>query len=146
MSTERIVLGLATVCTGLLAGVYYTFAVGVLPGLANTDDRVFVDAMVEINKAIVNPVFMLSFLGAPLLSLVVAWQGRGRLDRWLIAAVVLNVLALVLTFAINIPLNDDLESTRNRSDFEDSWVAWNVIRTVVGTGSLGCFVVALLRR
>jgi uncharacterized membrane protein len=149
MSTDRsydITLGLATVCTGLLAGLYYAFAVAVIPGLANADDRTFVTAMVEINKAIVNPVFMLSFLGAPLLSLVVAWVGRRKLDRWLIAAVALNVVAFLITAAINVPLNDDLEKTRNLGDFHDAWVAWNIVRTVATTGALASYVVALVRR
>ena len=40
-----------------------------MPGLARTDDRTFVHAMQEMNVAIVNPVFLLSFLGAPAASL-----------------------------------------------------------------------------
>ncbi len=35
-----------------------------MPGLAGVDDRGFIEAMQQINEAIQNPVFFLSFLGA----------------------------------------------------------------------------------
>ena len=60
------VLLVAAVLAGLQAGTYYTWATGVMPGLARTDDRTFVHATQQMSIAIVNPAFMLSFLGAPL--------------------------------------------------------------------------------
>ena len=60
------VLLIAAVLAGLQAGTYYTWATGVMPGLARTDDRTFVHATQQMSIAIVNPAFMLSFLGAPL--------------------------------------------------------------------------------
>ena len=61
----EVVIVLAVLANGLQAGTYYTWATGVMPGLGRTDDRTFVHAMQEMNVAIVNPVFLLSFLGAP---------------------------------------------------------------------------------
>ena len=54
----------ASLACGLQAGTHYTWACGVMPGLARVDDRTFVDAVQKLNIAIVNPVFLLSFLGA----------------------------------------------------------------------------------
>jgi hypothetical protein len=47
----------------LQAGTYFTWATGVMPGLARVDDRTFVEAMQRVNVAIVNPVFVSTFLG-----------------------------------------------------------------------------------
>ena len=44
-----IVLAAATVAMGLIAGVYFAYAVSVMPGLAGLDDRAFVAAMQQID-------------------------------------------------------------------------------------------------
>ncbi len=62
------VLLAAALVAGLQAGTYFTWATGVMPGLAKVDDRTFVHAMQQMNIAIVNPVFIATFLGAPLLA------------------------------------------------------------------------------
>ena len=48
----------AIVAAGLQAGTYYTWASGVMPGLARVDDRTSWHAMQQMNIAIVNPVFL----------------------------------------------------------------------------------------
>ena len=106
----RTVLLAAAVLAGLQAGTYYTWASGVMPGLGRADDRTFVDAMQQINIAIVNPVFMLSFLGAPLLAgaAIVACGPTAR--PWAIAGAALAVGTVLITGAGNIPLNDALDA------------------------------------
>ena len=69
--------GCSTPCTAP-----YAWASGVMPGLAQTDDRTFVVAIQEMNRAIVNPVFLLSFLGAPVIGVVGAVVVDGD-ARWL---------------------------------------------------------------
>ncbi|HRD60740.1 MAG TPA: hypothetical protein PL137_07540, partial [Nocardioides sp.] len=61
------VLLVAAVVAGLQAGTYFTWSTGVMPGLARVDDRTFVAAVQQMNIAIVNPVFIATFLGAPIL-------------------------------------------------------------------------------
>lgn len=103
------VLGAATVAMGLIAGVFYIFACAIMPALARSDDRVFIEVMQNVNDVIQNPVFFLSFLGALALTAVAAWQSRGAPHRWWVfAALAAYALAVVLTAAVNIPLNDDL--------------------------------------
>lgn len=62
------------------------------------------------------------------------------------AAAAANVLALLLTFAVNIPLNDALAGAGNpselRQDFEGPWVTWNAVRGVLVTVGLGCLAAA----
>src|ERR687888_441611 len=111
--TFDVTLAVTALLTALLAGAYFGFLTGVMPGLHHVDDRVFVATFNSINKHIQNPVFVLTFLGAPLLSLWLAWQARGEddvaLKRWVLAGVALDVLGLLISFAFNIPLNDQLE-------------------------------------
>ncbi|MFG1670576.1 DUF1772 domain-containing protein [Streptomyces sp. Y7] len=136
------VLGAAMVTTGLIAGAFYIFACAVMPALARSDDRVFVDVMRDINDVIQNPVFLLGFLGALVLTGVSAWQLRGRPYRWWVwGALVAYGLAFLVTVAFNIPLNNGLDAAGDpatlREEFEDPWVAWNVVRTVLSTVAVG---------
>ncbi|NEB04812.1 anthrone oxygenase family protein [Streptomyces sp. SID13726] len=145
--SSRLVLGAATVATGLIAGAFYIFACAVMPALARSDDRVYVEVMRDINDVIQNPVFFLTFLGAPLLTVVAAWQARGRDHRrWVWAALATSLLALLVTVVLNIPLNDGIMENGDygalREEFEDPWVAWNVVRAVLLTVTTGLLVVA----
>jgi uncharacterized membrane protein len=145
------VLGAATVAMGLIAGVFYIFACAIMPALARSDDRVFVDVMRDINDVIQNPVFLLSFVGALLLTGVGAWQARGEPHRvWVWAAFAAYALVFVITVAVNIPLNDNLAQSGDpgalREEFEDPWVAWNVVRAVLSTVALGCLAGGAMRR
>ncbi|MFG2788844.1 DUF1772 domain-containing protein [Streptomyces sp. NPDC048419] len=144
-----LVLGAATVAMGLIAGVYYIFACCVMPALARSDDRVYVEVMRDINDVIQNPVFFLSFMGALLLTAVSAWQLRDRPYRWWVwVGLAAYALGFLTTVAVNIPLNDDLahmtDPTAAREHFEDPWVAWNVVRAVLSTAALGCLARALV--
>ena len=145
--SSRFVLGAATAATGLIAGAFYIFACAVMPALARSEDRVYVEVMRDINEVIQNPVFFLPFRGAPVLTASAAWQARGRAHRrWVRAALAASVLAFLVTVVFNIPLNDGLTKNDSygalREEFEDPWVAWNVVRTVLLTVALGLLVKA----
>jgi uncharacterized membrane protein len=146
-----VVLVAALAAAGLLAGLFYAYACSVLPGLARADDRTFVVAMRGINVAIVNPVFLLTFLGAPLLAGVAIFLVPGPPRPWVLAGFACLVVVLVLTGALNVPLNAALESGGDdfaaaRAHFEAAWVRWNVLRAVVSTAGFGCLVAAVLTR
>ncbi|MEJ8669565.1 DUF1772 domain-containing protein [Streptomyces sp. MS1.AVA.1] len=57
-------------------------------------------------------------------------------------------MAFVVTVLFNVPLNDSLKGagdpTALREEFEDPWLAWNVVRTVLSTVALGCLGRALV--
>ncbi|MFZ3557860.1 DUF1772 domain-containing protein [Streptomyces sp. BH055] len=150
------VLGAATVAMGLAAGSFYVFSCAVMPALARSDDRTYIEVMQNINDVIQNPVFFLSFVGALLLTGYAAWRVRRQqgLRGWVFAALAGYAVAFLLTSAVNVPLNDALaaagapagisDPARVREDFEGPWVAWNVVRAVLCTGALGCLVRGLL--
>lgn len=153
-----LVLGAALTAMALIAGLFYSFAVAVMAGLAKADDRTVVIAMQRINKAIQNPAFFASFFGALVLTAAAGVlqrrYGAGAAIRWVSAALVLYVLALAVTFGINIPLNNDLDAAGNadriadlakvRDDFVTPWVASNIVRTLLSTAAVGCLARALL--
>ncbi|WP_328363648.1 DUF1772 domain-containing protein [Streptomyces sp. NBC_00445] len=144
------VLGAATVAMGLIAGAFYVFACGVMPGLARSDDRAYVEVMRNMNEAIQNPVFFLSFMGALLLAAVSAWQLRAAPCRtWVWAGLAAYALTFLVTVVVNIPLNNGLAETGTsasvaREEFEDMWVAWNVVRAVLSTLALAFLARALV--
>ena len=156
--TAGVVLGLAMIATGLSAGLLYSYACSVLPGLAQTSDRTFIDAMQQINKAIQNPVFFASFFGALALTAVAAAQqrrlGPGAATRWTVAALALYALALLVTMGANVPLNNHLAAAGGpariadpaavRNHFQAPWMAWNIARTALATAALACLGRALV--
>lgn len=139
------VLLAATVAAGLQAGTYYTWACGVMPGLAEVDDRTFTSTMTQVNVAIVNPVFMVSFLGAPALAAAAVATTTGGARGWAIAGLVLALGTVAVTAAGNVPLNDALTAGGSRADFETAWVRWNVVRTLTSTGALAALAWAAIR-
>ncbi len=129
----------ARTSAGLLAGLYFAFAVAVMPALRGLGDAAFVDLMKRINVSIVNPVFLLVFFAAPVLAVVAAVLLRSPL---VYTAAALGVLTLVITVVVNVPLNDTLAAGGSRADFENLWVGFNVLRTVTGIGSFVCLLLA----
>ena len=115
-----------------------------LPGLARHDDRTFVLAMRGMNAAILNPVFAVVF-GGPLVLGGVAVATRlpsGRRDD--LGWVALALGLYVVTGAVNVPLNNRLDTTEPveeaRAVFERRWVRWNVVRAMVCTASFVALV------
>ncbi|HEY7429303.1 MAG TPA: anthrone oxygenase family protein [Streptosporangiaceae bacterium] len=149
----------ATMSVGLMAGVFGVYANSIMPGLRRTDDRTFVGAFQSMDKAIINPLFMVIFLGALVLTGLAAVLHAGTGSRsvlpWAAAAFVLYLAAVVITIAVNVPLNDalkaagppdriaDLAAARQRFN-ERKWAAWNVARTLSSTAAFGCLAWALV--
>ena len=63
---RAIALVAATLTTGLMTGVFYLYAVAIMPGLGRAGDRTFVGAFQSVDRAIINPLFLSTFFG-PLL-------------------------------------------------------------------------------
>ncbi|MFD8743300.1 DUF1772 domain-containing protein [Streptomyces sp. NPDC059616] len=88
------------------------------------------------------------------LAVVLAWRGHGRSALpWLIAALVLYLVAFMVTSGVNVPLNDELaragdsahagQLAATRADFENKWVLWNVVRALLHTAAFACLAWAL---
>ena len=148
----------AALTTGLAAGLFYAYSYSVMPGLGRADDRTFVMGMQRINAAILNGWFALCFAGALVFTALAAAlhvPGGGRsVLPWIVAALVLYVAVLVVTFAVNVPLNDQLDAAGDpdqaadlaavRQRFEAAWVRWNIVRTAASASAFGCLLWALV--
>ncbi|MEW2584993.1 anthrone oxygenase family protein [Streptomyces virginiae] len=152
------VLIVSTVLVGLMAGLFFAFDVSVMPGLAAGDEQTYVTAMRAFNKAIDgNPLFGMLFLlalAAAVLSAVLEFRGgRRAVALWVGAAAVAYLVVLLITFTVNIPLNNELADAGDvtlMKDFEiverfkSTWVTTNIIRTLLCTTALAGLARALL--
>ena len=149
---RALVLGGATLTTGLVAGVFYAYAVSVELGLAAQPDGSYVATMQEINDRIQNPVFFASFFGAVLFLLAALVMHLPRLRSGRFRLILLACLLYIgggflLTAFVNVPMNDRLAAVDPdaparvlagaRAVYEDPWNLWNGVRTVFSTGRPG---------
>lgn len=148
----------ATATMGLVAGVFGLYSHTIMRGLGKTDDRTFVGAFQAMDRAIMNPLFMFTFFGALLFTGAAAVLHRRDDLRdalpWPVAAAVMYLVVVVITLAVNVPLNDALKAAGDparidvaqaRADFhEDRWVALNWVRTVLSTAAFLCLLWAVV--
>ena len=157
------VVSAALLCS-VVAGLVFTFAVVVMPGIRTLPDRDFLRAFKVMDRVIQqnDPLFLLAWAGSVLAVLAVVALSFGSvsgLDFWLVlgagAAYIGGVQAP--TISINVPLNNRLQaldidgldeaSLRTaRDEFEARWNRWNAIRTVVACAVSVAWLVLLLRR
>jgi uncharacterized membrane protein len=156
--TADIALGAAVIAMGLVAGLFYFSSIAVMPALTAADDRTLVDAMQQMIDKIENPAFFLVFLGAPALATVALVQARRsgtpKTAGWIVAGLALYTVMVVVTFAVHIPLNEDLQQAGDpdrienlaavRDDFVSPWVAWDIVRTLATTAAFACLTWALV--
>jgi uncharacterized membrane protein len=125
MEIQQAVLVAATFLSSLTAGLVFTFAVVVMPGIRSLPDRDYLRAFQVMDRVIQenDPLFLLVWVGSAL-------------------AVVVGVQ--LPTFAINVPLNNRLQALdldvldqaalgAAREAFEARWNRWNSIRTVLAS-------------
>jgi len=143
----QITLILAAFLCSLVAGFLFAFAVVVMPGISSLGDQRFIQAFQVLDRVVQNnqPIFVLVWIGS-VLALVASvafgiWQLDGAKRLLLIFAALVYLLGVQLpTIAINIPLNNKLqtldvdamnEAAQNaaRRDFEPRWTLWSSIRT-----------------
>jgi uncharacterized membrane protein len=149
---------LAAVLSGLFAGLFLAFSMAVMPGLARTGDRAMVEAMQGMNTAILNPLFALVFVGAPVVALgstaLYFASGAQAPALWSGVGLVLLLVTVAVTFAVNVPRNNALDRAGEpariqdpaavRADFEPVWVRWNHLRSLASVAALVCVGAALV--
>ena len=147
----------STLSSGLTAGLFFGWAVSVIPGTAKISDRNYVATMQSINVAIINPLFMLSFLGtAVVLAASAAFHhrdGQARRGWLLVAAAATYFLGVIgVTAARNVPLNNELATfvldgapdatvSERRARYEGPWNTWHYIRTIANIATF-CLAIA----
>jgi uncharacterized membrane protein len=148
--------------TAMMAGLFYSFSIAVMPGLKRLPDAEFIAAMQSINKSILNIIFFIAFFGSPLSLIASAYLYYSepfstRFIFLLIAVVVYLAGVFVVTVFGNIPLNNaldrfDLRSasqgaiSAQRAAFEGPWNKLNTIRTLASSIAIILVVIACLSK
>jgi uncharacterized membrane protein len=137
--------------TGAMAGVFYAFSIAVMPGLDGIQAEHAIRAMQSINRKILNPVFLATFVLAPVAAAVTGglllWLGQTAAAVVCFLAAVTYVLGtFVPTVVVNVPMNEGLDSAdvptdpdaaaRLWSDYSTRWTRWNTARAVFSALSL----------
>ncbi len=152
-----ILMILAIILTGLMAGFFFAYWCSVMVGLRSVRDETFVETMQHINVVLPNAMFAPPFFGALILPGAAAWiafrDGQSEVGWWLVASFVLYLATFAITAARNVPMNNALanagtpqdaeDAARIRAEFEGPWVRWNTIRTATNCASFVAAVIAL---
>ncbi len=153
MNTNDLLLGTSIVGTGLMAGLLYGWAVSVIPGTTRVGDHTYVETMQDINRAIINPAFIIPFMGVPLAlgaASILHFRTGDTRRGWLLASATGTYLVGVLGVTIrgNVPLNDALDAfelpaaasddlSERRSTYERPWNRFHHLRTAASVISFG---------
>jgi uncharacterized membrane protein len=149
----------AAIGCGLVAGVFFAFSTFVMAALARLHPAQGIAAMQSINITVINPLFMLAFMGtaggcaALAVSALVKWQQPGAV--YLLAGGALYFVGTFLvTMVFNVPLNDALAAADPRSaqgeqlwkTYLATWTLWNHVRTLAALAASAALTLALLVR
>ena len=134
----------AALSSAAVGGLFYAFSTFTMRGLDRLDPHAAIVAMRGINaEAQANAPFLLMLLGSALLALVAGvvaaarWREPG--SGYVLAGAVLAVLAVLVTIAVNVPLNNRLDAldvgalsaadaARDWSSYLSTWMMANHVR------------------
>ena len=137
-----------TLCS-LVSGFSFTYAIVVMPGLSNLNDKEFIRAFQVTDAVIQNnhPIFMFTWIGSIvslLITILISILNSGLSESWLIVLISVFYFLGVqgITIAIHIPLNNHIKKvvieelsneaiTEERVKFEKKWNYFNNIRTSI---------------
>lgn len=141
---------------GLVAGLFAVFSVFMMRALDRLPAAQGIAAMQSVNRTIITPLFLLTFVGTGVLCAVLGVIALFRLDRpegkWLLAGSVLYLLgSIVLTGAYHIPRNDKLdtfdpttaEAARYWATYVKEWTTWNHARALSTLAATVSFIMAI---
>jgi len=146
---------LAALGSGLIAGFFLAFSATVMWALERQPAPAGIAAMQTINVVVLNPIFLGTFFGTAILSLVldivalVRWAEPG--SGYLLAGSLLYFIGTFLvTLVFNVPLNNRLAAVKPESaeskavwtHYLSVWTAWNQIRTAAPRAAMACFILA----
>jgi uncharacterized membrane protein len=146
------IVAVAITSSGVVTGLLFAFSNFVLRALQDLPAEHGMFAMQRINKTIINPIFLIFFMGTPLLCLIIGVLSALELSApgyafFLGGALVYLLGPFGITMLFNVPLNNTLAETPLTESVEAwplyriKWQWWNHIRTYMGI--LSIFLLAL---
>jgi uncharacterized membrane protein len=141
---------------GLMAGLFCVFSVFMMRALDRLPAAQGIAAMQSINKTILTPLFLLTFMGTAVACAVLGVVALFRLDqpeaKWLLAGSLLYLVGcILLTGGYHVPRNDKLdtfdpgtaEAARYWATYVREWTAWNHVRSLSAIGATVSFIMAI---
>lgn len=146
---------IAIVGSGLMAGIFYSFSVIVMRGLAELPVPEAIRAMQAINIVVINRWFFSVFMGTSGLSLGLLLVFTLDFRSWTSATVIVGSLTYIVgcfwvTGTRNVPRNeklakisaDDKASEGLWASYLEEWTLYNHIRTGASFGAMLCYLIA----
>lgn len=141
---------------GMVTGLLFAFSNFIMRALAELPPEHGMLAMQQVNEKIINPLFILFFMGTPLLCLVIAIHSLFNLDNpnavlLLTGCTGYLIGPLGITVCCNVPLNNKLAEVKPAqgptvwSNYQVRWQRWNHIRTYIGLISIILMCLGLAR-
>ena len=132
---------------GVVTGLLFAFSNFVMRALAALPREQGMFAMQQINEKIINPIFLIFFLGTPVLCTIITVNasvliGSPGSTLLLLGAILYLLGPFGITMLFNVPLNnklaaaDILDNDGIWSDYQVQWQRWNHVRTYVGIASI----------
>ena len=151
----QITVLLALVGSALMAGLFFIFSTTVMKALSKLEADGGIRAMQSINRVIINPWFLIPFMGTAIISLVIGilvlldWGANGA--PWFLSAACLYLFGTFLcTVVLNVPLNEKLEKIGAGEAAEfwqfylQRWTRYNHYRTVASLLSVIFYAIGLM--
>lgn len=156
---ETTTIIISIVLTGLTAGLCFTWTNAITPGIGQLDDLGFLLSFQQMNRAIINPIFLIIFFGPFISNSYVAFLKYQHQEAsfwiFLAASLTFTIGVVFITILKNVPLNEVLDKTNLadasleelkmlRKRFENPWKQWHFIRTISSTTSFVLLLVGSL--
>ena len=145
MQPDKMLAILALIWSGAMFGFFFAWTCSTMWGLDAVDPNVAIAAMQAMNESVRNWLFAPAFFGTPVLLAVAAVvAARCRQRKAVLCLALASLLyvagAMLPTFMVNVPLNDELAVLGVPLDpataqdalrgFSGPWQDWNMVRTV----------------
>lgn len=161
ISLKLSILVVATILTGLSAGLCFTWTNSITTGLSRLDSLNYLAAFQQMNRSILNPAFFTVFFG-PVIAIIasaILYRNASTPIFWLLiasAGLYIIGVAMVTIFG-NVPINEILDTTdlekissvdaeALRMKFENQWVRLHLIRTYTSIISFVLLVLVCIWR
>jgi uncharacterized membrane protein len=146
---------IATFGSGLMSGLLFAFSSFVMRALLRLPAAQGMAAMQHINRLIINPGFLIIFLGATfacVMILVLGWRDSwtGSANVWRVAGALAYLAGpLGVTMIFNVPLNNRLArmtpevAATEWPRYIKPWLRWNHLRTALGVAATAMLATSL---
>jgi uncharacterized membrane protein len=144
--------------SAVIGGVFFAFSSFIMKALARLPSAEGIAAMQSINVVVLNPLFLGTFMGTAVLSLLVAAvaiKGWGTTSAlfFIVGALLYVVGTFLVTGLGNVPLNDRLaavsatDPAANKvwEHYLNRWTMLNTVRTAAATGAVMMYSLGLMQ-